>query len=66
MRKQIDILPGLLNHRPVDQLDCHSPIWISILKIKNTGDYKIIIQDHNRDDHDLHDDEEDDDLALGL
>ena len=58
----IKIVPGLLNHRPVDQLDCHSPIWISILKWKNTGDYK----DHNRDDHSLHDDEEDDDLALGL
>ena len=32
------IVPGLLNHIPVPQLDGHSPILISILKRKNTGD----------------------------
>ena len=31
------IVPGLLNHIPVDQLDCDSPIRISILKRKNTS-----------------------------
>ena len=31
------IVPGLLNHIPVDQLDCDSPIRISILKGKNTS-----------------------------
>ena len=35
---KIIIVPGLLNHIPVDQLDGHSPIRVSILKRKNTGD----------------------------
>ena len=30
-------VPGLLNHVPVDQLDSHSPIRISVLKRKNAG-----------------------------
>ena len=31
------MVPGLLNHIPVDQLDRDSPVRISILKRKNTG-----------------------------
>ena len=33
----IMFVPGLLNHVPVDQLDSHSPIRISVLKRKNAG-----------------------------